>query len=91
MKSVGLEFEGGGKDGRFMEFVDKYSNTRVKIHPPDNVGTDYHHIHLYDKSGSSLSSRLSIVPYNSPEAHIEINSDFDYQLSSSNGRLYENN
>ena len=41
LESVGIEFKGRSKDGRFMEFVDKNLNTRIKIHPAENVGTDY--------------------------------------------------
>lgn len=89
-ESIGFEFKGGSKDGRFMEFVDKYSNTRVKIHPPDNVGTDYHHIHIYDKSGNSLNSRLVVVSYKSPEAHIKITDSYEVQAQLKDGLTYEN-
>jgi hypothetical protein len=52
----------------------------------------------YERARSSNSNDadvginiLEIAPYNSPEAHIEINSNFDYQLSNSKRRWYENN
>lgn len=85
LESVGLEFKGGSKDGRFMEFVDKSSNTRVKIHPPDNVGTNYNHIHIYDKEANSLNAKLERVPYKSPEAHIQIKSITQPSISNKEG------
>ena len=80
LKSLGLEFKGGSKDGRFMEFVDKKANVRVKSRPPDKVGTDYNHIHLYDKAGNPLNAQLEIVSYKSSEAHIKITDDVANQL-----------
>lgn len=78
LESVGLKFKGSAEDGKFMSFVDKQANIRVKIHPSDRV-TQYDHTHIYNKQGQDLSAELSIVNYRSPEAHIEIApDDFDY-------------
>src|SRR5690606_6923068 len=69
LESVGLKFKGSAEDGRWMDFIDKQGNIRVKIHPPDKV-TTYEHMHVYDKSGKDLSSNLSRVHYRDPEGHI---------------------
>jgi len=71
LNSIGLRLKGKSPDSRFMEFIDKGNNLRVKIHPADRI-TKYNHLHIYDKSGRSLSSDLQIVLPNSPEAHIQI-------------------
>lgn len=39
---------------------------RVRIDPPDNVGTDYTHMHIYDKNGKPLDingNKKSRCPY----------------------------
>ena len=69
LESIGLKFKGKSPDGRFLEFQDAFSNTRVKIHPPDKM-TRYDHLHLYDKRGNSLNQHLKIVNSRSVEAHI---------------------
>ncbi|MBA2654971.1 MAG: hypothetical protein H0U71_07925 [Gammaproteobacteria bacterium] len=79
LRSIGLEFKGGSEDGKFLSFIDKYSNKRIDVHPPDTVGTDYYHIHVFDKKGNSLNNQLEIVDRRSSEAHIEINSDYGYK------------
>nr|MBA2655336.1 hypothetical protein [Gammaproteobacteria bacterium] len=67
-------------DGRFMSFVDKQGNVRIKIHPADRV-TRYEHMHIYTKSGNDLSSELSKIYYRSQEAHIQIApDDLSYNL-----------
>ena len=79
LESIGLKFKGGSEDGRFLTFMDKYSNKRIEIHPPDKVGTDYHHIHIFDKRGNSINSTLEKVPRNTPGAHIQIKDDYGYR------------
>lgn len=43
---------------------------RVRIDPPDNVGTDYTHMNIYDKNGEPLDINGNIVNRKSPDAHI---------------------
>ncbi|CAG9001020.1 MAG: hypothetical protein CENE_03028 [Candidatus Celerinatantimonas neptuna] len=71
LQSMGLKVKGQSPDGRFMEFVDKEGNVRVKIHPSDKV-TKYNHLHVYDKESNPLNSSLNKVDRKSPEAHIKI-------------------
>ena len=44
---------------------------KAKIHPPDEI-SKYHHLHIYDAKGNSLSKDLMKVPKQSLEAHIPI-------------------
>lgn len=71
IQSAGLELKGKSPDGRFMEFTDRFGNVRVKIHPSDKA-TRYDHVHIYNKSGSSLNRNLEIVESTSLEAHVRI-------------------
>ena len=78
LESVGFKFKGSAEDGRFMDFIDKQGNLRVKLHPPDRI-TQYDHIHIYNKRGQDLNTELSTVSYKSPEGHIQMASDdFNY-------------
>ena len=43
---------------------------RVRIDPPDNVGTDYTHMHIYDKNGKPLDIHGNNVDVKSPAGHI---------------------
>jgi Pre-toxin TG len=74
LESVGLKFKGSAESGKFMSFVDKRGNVRIKIHPSDRI-TQYEHMHIYNKNAQDLSADLSSVHYRSPEAHIEIAPD----------------
>jgi len=59
----------GYPDGRFLDFQDRFGNTRIKIHPPDKT-TPYDHLHAYDRMGNPLNKHLEIVGRRSIEAHI---------------------
>ena len=71
LESLGLRLEGQSPDGLFKTFVDKSSQIRVKIHPPD-AKSNYSHIHIYDKHGNSLTPTLESAPKNASEVHIEV-------------------
>lgn len=43
---------------------------RVRIDLPDNVGTDYTHMHIYDKNGKPLDIHGNNVDVKSPAGHI---------------------
>lgn len=60
---------GKSPDNRFINLVDRFGNTRVKIHPPDKI-TNYHHLHIYDQHGNPLNRHLKVVTRNSQGAHI---------------------
>lgn len=38
LESVNLKFKGSAENGRFMSFVDKQGNVRIKLHPTDRDG-----------------------------------------------------
>lgn len=69
LESVGLKQAGKSPDNRFLEFNDRFGNTRVKIHPPDKM-TLYDHLHVYNKRSNSLNRNLEVVDKRSVEAHI---------------------
>jgi hypothetical protein len=71
IESIGLKLKGKSSDGRFMEFVDRRGNVRVKIHPPDKR-TKYDHMHIYDSKGNPLDKNLNRVNRRSEDAHIRI-------------------
>ena len=71
LQAIGLKLKGSSPDGRFMEFVGRFENVRVKIHPADQV-TKYPHLHIYDIRGNSLDKALNKVSPKSPDAHIPI-------------------
>lgn len=73
LKAIGLQLKGKSPDMRFIELIDKRGILRVKIHPADKI-TKYDHIHIYNRSGNSLSKNLKVVNAKSEEAHIQINS-----------------
>jgi len=71
LQSIGLKIRGASPDGRFIEFVNKHGQVRVKLHASDKV-THYNHMHIIDNKGRSLSNRLQVVNRRSSDAHIEI-------------------
>jgi len=71
LESAGLKLKGESPDGLFKTFEDKVGNIRVKLHPQDSI-TDYSHLHVYNKSGNSLTANLTRAPYDSPDVHMKI-------------------
>ena len=76
MELIGLKVKGGKTDRPFLEFIDHKGRVRAKIHPPDKVGTPYHHLHIYDQNGTPLNGVLGKLTgkkgHKSPDAHIPI-------------------
>ena len=51
---------------------DEEGKIRIRVDPPDNVGTPYRHKHYYDKDYKPLDVNGNSVPQNSPDAHIPL-------------------
>ena len=54
----------------FTTQIKENGKMRVRIDPPDNVGTDYTHMHIYDKNEKPLDINGNIVNRKSQDAHI---------------------
>ena len=53
----------------FTTQIKENGKMRVRIDPPDNVGTDYTHMHIYDKNGKPLDIHGNNVDVKSPAGH----------------------